>query len=211
MTIMRPASIWPKVSPVSLVAPRHAEPEHVHRRADILDLETGALAQRRVAAVAADDEIGADLELAVRRLGAHTDDAAVRPRSDRSPPSSCAGRRPDSVLPCAARKSRKSHCGISATNLQCVGRWVKSAMRDGGVADLPAQPRDARMRQLEEFVQQTELVHQLERRGMDGVAAEVAQEIGVLFQHRHRARRRAPAESRASCRPARRRRCNRWF
>ena len=39
------------------------------------------------------------------------------------------------------------------------------------------------MRQLQELVQQTEFVHQLERRGMDGVAAKIAQEIAVLLQH----------------------------
>jgi hypothetical protein len=55
---------------------------------------------------------------------------------------------------------------------------------DGGVADLAAEVIDARMRQLEKVVEQAELVHQFQGRGMDGVAAEIAQEIGVLFQHR---------------------------
>src|SRR5262249_45090590 len=31
--------------------------------------------------------------------------------------------------------------------------------------------------------EQTELVHQLQRRGMDGVAAEIAEEVGVLLEH----------------------------
>ncbi len=53
-----------------------------------------------------------------------------------------------------------------------------------GLADLAAETLDARMRQLEEVVEQAEFVHQFQRRGMDGVAAEVAQEVGVLFQHR---------------------------
>jgi len=33
----------------------------------------------------------------------------------------------------------------------------------------------------EEFLEQSELVHDLERRRVDGVAAEIAVEIGVLF------------------------------
>ena len=37
------------------------------------------------------------------------------------------------------------------------------------------------MRLLEEFVQQAEFVHQLERGWMNRVAAEIAQEIGVFF------------------------------
>src|ERR1700730_15673028 len=39
------------------------------------------------------------------------------------------------------------------------------------------------MRQRQEFGQEAELVHELERRGMDGVAAKVAQKIAVLLQH----------------------------
>ena len=53
------------------------------------------------------------------------------------------------------------------------------------VADDAAETLHAPVRQLEEFIEQAELVHHLERRGMDGVAAEVAQEVGVLLQHHH--------------------------
>src|SRR3989442_12238660 len=40
------------------------------------------------------------------------------------------------------------------------------------------------VRELEELGQQAELVHHFEGRGMNGVAAEIAEEIAVLFQHR---------------------------
>lgn len=33
------------------------------------------------------------------------------------------------LLPCVARKSRKSHCGMNAMNLQGVGGWEKAATR----------------------------------------------------------------------------------
>jgi hypothetical protein len=39
------------------------------------------------------------------------------------------------------------------------------------------------VRQLEKLIEQAKLVHDLERRGMDRVAAEVAEEVGVLLQH----------------------------
>ena len=39
------------------------------------------------------------------------------------------------------------------------------------------------MRQLEKFIEQAELVHHLQRRWMNGVAAEIAQEVSVLFRH----------------------------
>src|SRR6266481_2249172 len=41
------------------------------------------------------------------------------------------------------------------------------------------------MRLLQEFIKQAEFVHQLERGRMNGVAAEVAVEIGVLLKHCH--------------------------
>ena len=47
----------------------------------------------------------------------------------------------------------------------------------------PASWRTSLMRLLEKFIEQPEFVHQLQRRRMDGVAAKIAQEIGVLFQH----------------------------
>ncbi len=43
--------------------------------------------------------------------------------------------------------------------------------------------RDARVRPLEKALQQAQLVEDLHRRGVDGVAAEIAEEIGVLFEH----------------------------
>ena len=39
------------------------------------------------------------------------------------------------------------------------------------------------MRQFQEAVDQPEFVHHLQRRGMHGVAAKIAEEVGVLFQH----------------------------
>jgi len=63
-------------------------------------------------------------------------------------------------------------------NLQWVGRCLRSI-----VADKAPQLIGLLMWTLEEIFEQPELVHHLERRGMDGVAAEVAQEIGMLLEH----------------------------
>ncbi len=51
------------------------------------------------------------------------------------------------------------------------------------LAELGAEARHFLVRQLQEFIEQAKLVHDVQRRGMDGVAAEVAQEVGVLLQH----------------------------
>jgi hypothetical protein len=57
--------------------------------------------------------------------------------------------------------------------------------RHGEVADLRPQLTDFLVGELQEPVQEPELVHDLERRGVDRIAAEVAQEVRVLFQHEH--------------------------
>jgi hypothetical protein len=68
-------------------------------------------------------------------------------------------------------------------NGQRTGRWEKSAIVSA-VAEGP-ELRRLLMRQLQQIVQQPQLVHHFERRGMDRVAAEVAQKVGVLLQHQH--------------------------
>ena len=53
------------------------------------------------------------------------------------------------------------------------------------VTDLNGEPLEFLMRYFEELVEQTELIHQLERRGMYGVAAKIAEKIGMLLQNDH--------------------------
>ena len=84
-----------------------------------------------------------------------------------------------------ARKSRKSHCGIRAMNLQTVGRRAKSPTVKCSSPISRLAVLDLGVRQLEEVLQQPQLMHDLQGRGMHRVAAEIAQEVLVLFQHRH--------------------------
>ena len=60
-----------------------------------------------------------------------------------------------------------------------------SEIRDGqiGRADLNANAPHFAVWELQELIQQTQLVHQLKRRRMDRVAAKIAQEIRMFFQH----------------------------
>ena len=57
--------------------------------------------------------------------------------------------------------------------------------RDGRAEDISAQLAHLLMRQREESIEQAQLVDDLERRRMDGVAAKIAEEIGVLLEHEH--------------------------
>ena len=81
---------------------RDAKPQHVHRRAVILARETCLFAHRGMPAVTADDEIGADDQHAVRRLGAQPDDPAALLDQIGRLRLSCADRRSCSV--CRARQ-----------------------------------------------------------------------------------------------------------
>ncbi len=57
--------------------------------------------------------------------------------------------------------------------------------RDGDIADLADKALDLAMRQAQERLEQSQFLHQVQRRGMDGVAAEIAQEIRVFLQYDH--------------------------
>src|SRR5208282_1028986 len=52
-----------------------------------------------------------------------------------------------------------------------------------GVADLCPERAQFLMRSLQEFIEDAELIHDLERRRVDRIAAEVAQEVGMLFEN----------------------------
>ena len=52
------------------------------------------------------------------------------------------------------------------------------------VADLDAEALDLAVRHGEEPVDHPQLAHQLQRRGMHGATAEVAQEVRMLLEHR---------------------------
>ena len=52
------------------------------------------------------------------------------------------------------------------------------------VSDLRLEPADFLVRALQKLVEQPQLVHDLEGRGVDRIAPEIAQEVGMLFENR---------------------------
>jgi hypothetical protein len=54
------------------------------------------------------------------------------------------------------------------------------------VSDLRPEPANFLVWALQELVKQAQLVHDLERRGVDRIAAEIAQEVGVFFENENR-------------------------
>jgi hypothetical protein len=163
---------------------RQAEPEHVHRRADVLDLHAGALAQRGMAAIGRHHEPGADLERPVRRRRAHTDDASIRLDQ--------VGRlrlhvQIEARVALAVRGQEIEEIPLRHQRDELAARRQVTEVHEGELLGTERAAERVRLgvRQGEEFVDQAELVHHLEGRGMDGVAAKVAQEVGVLLEHHH--------------------------
>jgi hypothetical protein len=52
-----------------------------------------------------------------------------------------------------------------------------------GIADLRRELRKLLMRQTQKLVQQTQLVHEFQGRGVNRVAAKIAKKVGVLLEH----------------------------
>ena len=180
------AAVEPAERPVgSLGCAGQPHPEHVDRRAEVLDLAArparapSSAGRRRRRSRSARTSSGPSGVSAP-----HADDAAAVLDQVGRPRLACSRWNAGIALaPASARKSRKSHCGMKAMNWQRVGRWVKSATVTCDVADARRELARLLVRPREELVEQAELVHDLQRRGVDGVAAEVAQEVGVLLEH----------------------------
>src|SRR5690348_18141467 len=110
-----------------VLATAQAHPHHVHRRAEINHFEPRTLSNSGMAAIRTDREVSSDLQKSVSCACAYTSDASgvvyksggfrLRPQLKTL------------IFPSLLRNEiQEVHWGISAMNLQCVGRCVKSAM-----------------------------------------------------------------------------------
>jgi len=138
-----------------------------------------------MATVGADHEIGANLLVLAVDGRAHADGPAAFV---------------DQALPFRVHQQREARESAAVARHEIeevplrhhgdVGRRYRQ-MREVGdldllVAEEAGEARQLVMRQPQEFLEQAELVHHRERRGMDGVAAEITQEVAVLLQHHDR-------------------------
>ncbi len=166
------------------VAAGQAEPQHVHGRADIDRTQPRPRPHRRTAPIRPHHQIGANNERAVRRADMHARDPAgildqlrdlgLHPQAEPGVPPAFPGEEIQEI------PLRHEHDAAGS----------RRQMREIGdrkhlVADLGRKRGLGLMRQAQERVEQPEFVQHLQGRGVDRVAAEVAQEIGVLFQHQH--------------------------
>ena len=163
---------------------RKPEPEHVHGRASILRGEACLGARHGVPPVAANDELGQHAHRAIGGFGDHAADFAF-------------------LLDEFGRLGfhQQLEAGIGLRFLrekieeiplrhQCYEFRARGQMRKVGEcrlhrAEPAAQRIDLVMGQPEQPLVKAKLVHELQRRGVQGIAAKIAQEIGVLFEDGH--------------------------
>ncbi len=151
------------------------------RGAEIDDGEPGLLPHGRMPAIGADDQIGIDLEHAVRGAGDETGDARAVVDEIRD-------------LGLHAQPERRIALGVADQKIEEIplrhegnelaARRQVGEIRDRErrVADLAFEFAGFVMGAPEKILEQAELVHQLEGRGMDRIAAEIAEEVGVLLE-----------------------------
>src|SRR5947209_885359 len=132
--------------------------------------------------VTADDEIGVDVERALRRFYAHAGDAiSFLDQVDRL---SLHAQTEARIAPAVTAKKIEK-IPLRHQRDEFAARRQVAEIDEGELLspERAAERARFRVRQLEEFIEQAELGHDLERRRMNGVAAKIAQEILVLLQH----------------------------
>ena len=158
------------------------KPENVNGHAVFNHFETRGLPGGRMAAVAAHNEIGANVDFPGIVPGYDSGDASVVPEQiaclvlhEQSECGEFAGVTGEEVekIPLRHQGDELADCRDMAE----IGHFERRpAHADAGGGDLL-------MRQAEELLKQTEFVEDLERGRVDRVAAEVTEEIGVLLEH----------------------------
>jgi hypothetical protein len=161
---------------------RDAQPQHVHRRAEVLRLQAGLGPDRRVAAVGAHHQRRAQLELAVGRPRAQAGDAAVL-RQERSG----LGLHDEAEVrqPAGVPREEVEEVPLRHHHQEPAMRRDVAEVGDPGLVAADAHRHLVQLvvRAAQELVEQAQLVHHAQRRWVDRVAAEITQEVGVLLEH----------------------------
>ena len=176
----QPARADPHVEARGLVGPPgDAEPEHVHRRAELPWPQAEFGADHRPAAVAADSEPGPYLApVGGPHAGhpfaraQHVDHLGRPQERERRQPGGLVGEQVEEIP-----LRQEEHVRVRARQPAEVGDTHGPVVEGGPqCVDLAAGP-------LCERGAEADLVEQVQRGRMDGVAPEVPQEVGVLLQH----------------------------
>ena len=165
-------------------AARETEPQDVHGRADILHGKPALLSRHRMPAIASDHKWRMNPHRSIGCLsGDARDFAAVRYEVR------CFGlheKFEGGIGFCLIAKEIQEIPLRHERNELGARRQMREIGKSGlEIAESAFQGIGFVMGPLQEPVIETKLVHDLQRRGMDRIAPEVAQEIAVLFEHGH--------------------------
>ena len=160
---------------------RKAHPEHVHRRAEVVGAKACEVADGGRAAVGADDEVGLDAEWTARRFCFDARDAAVGVAQQARHLGLHA--EVEARVPAADALEHVEEVPLrhERHELHVGGQVRKVPDVDRLPADLAADFAQFLVGPCEEVLERAEIVQDLERGRVDGVAAEVAEEVAVLF------------------------------
>jgi len=164
--------------------PRDSKPQHVHRRAEVLDLQPGLAPHCRMPPVASEYEITRHSQWALRRSNVGTDDFAVR-GTERCRLGLHHQLEIRVVPRLGCKEVEKVPLRHERDELS-PRRQVREIGESGlKAAETTSQTVRLGVRALQERVVEAELVQDFQGRWMHSVAAEVAQEVGVLLEHQH--------------------------
>ena len=160
------------------------EPQHVHRRAEGPQRQGEPFPDHRGPTVGGDRQIRTHLDLTTRAHRPDTGHDAAVPDDvgDLVRAQQGEGRNPPGGLGQQVQQMPLRHeadVGVRDPEAGEIGEGERAVGEGDG------EPFDVAMRQFQQLLPEPEFVEQVQGRGMHGVAAEVAQEVGVLLQQHH--------------------------
>jgi hypothetical protein len=166
-------------------APRQPEPQHVDRGAEHLGAQPGRGAQARVATVGGDRQPGPHPVLGARLVapGQAHNPAALLDHGERlGPHAQLEAGQPAGL---AGHEVEEVPLGHEGDVPVAAGQPAEVGQGEVALVGGDLQHRRLAVGEGEQPAGQPELVEQPQGRGVQGVAAEVAQEVGVLLEHQH--------------------------
>jgi len=158
-----------------------AHPEDVDGSAEIEDFEAGFGAHDGMAAVGADSQGGAEFAIAIAGFGADPCNAVIFDEQ--------IGDFRFHVqmelwvgLGFSGDEIQEIPLGHEANEFAVHGEMGKIADGDGKIVDGGGDLQKLLMRDAQEIVEEVELVHELKGGRVNGVATEIAEEVGVFFE-----------------------------
>jgi hypothetical protein len=148
----------------------------------MLTCQSGAVSDHRVAAIGANDQICSHFDWSGWCLSSNAHNPAILVDESRD-------------LSLHSQVERRIAAAFLGEEVEEIPLWherheaaLRSQIRhvtqyDRLASNTSADSRDLLVRPFQELFEQTKLVHHLKCRGMNGIAPEVAQEIGVLLQN----------------------------